>query len=255
LGARSPQHWAEDRLDDYLGIGSGPLVRATLAAMRPALTRWDKRAAASADVYLANSSFIAAQIGDVYGINAEVLHPPVALDAAGARDEVPGLEAGFFLTVSRLLPYKNVAATVAAFRELPSERLVVVGEGEQAKALRAEATANVMILGPVSDARLRWLYGACRGLVSASHEDLGLTPLEAASFGKPAAVLRWGGLVDTVVDGETGAFFDQPFPNEIAATVHGLLNRRWDTARIEGHAARFSQRAFADRIRAIAAAV
>jgi glycosyltransferase involved in cell wall biosynthesis len=250
----SPAKWLY-RPDDYLGARSRYLTRSALVAARPLLLRWDRRAAATADLYLANSTFVSAQIRDAYCIDAEVVHPPVVLDTEGAQEAVPGVEPGFFLAVSRLLPYKNVAAIVAAFRELPSERLVVVGEGAQADALRAEATANVMLLGTVGDAQLRWLYATCGGLVSASREDLGLTPLEAASFGKPAAVLRWGGFLDTVVDGETGVFFEHPTATDIAAAVRTLVERDWNASGIEAHAARFSQCAFAEQLRALVAGV
>jgi glycosyltransferase involved in cell wall biosynthesis len=250
----SPAKWLY-RPDDYLGVGNRYLTRSALAAARPLLLRWDRRVAATADLYLANSSFVATQIHDAYGIDAEVVHPPVVLDTSGARDAVPGIEPGFFLAVSRLLPYKNVSATVAAFRELPAERLVVVGEGVQAESLRIEATTNVTFLGTVGDAQLRWLYAASRGLVSASREDLGLTPLEAASFGKPAAVLRWGGFLDTVIEGETGVFFEHPSSGEIAAAIRSLADREWVASGIEAHAARFSQRAFAKRLQEIVAGV
>lgn len=249
----SPAKWLY-RPDDYLGAGSRYVARAALAAARPLLLRWDRRAAATADVYLANSSFVAAQIRDAYGIDAEVVYPPVGLDAAGVRSAVPGVEPGFFLAVSRLLPYKNAAATVAAFRNIPAERLVVVGEGAQAESLRAEATTNVTFLGTVGDAQLRWLYASSCGLVSASREDLGLTPLEAASFGKPAAVLRWGGFLDTVIEGTTGVFFTHPTAIEIAAAVASLADREWDGSAIEAHAALFSQHAFAERLQEIVAA-
>ena len=64
----------------------------------------------------------------------------------------------------------------------------------------------------MTDAQLRWLYANCRALVAASHEDFGLTPLEAASFGKPTAALRWGGFLDTIDEGRNGIFFDEPTP-------------------------------------------
>ena len=84
-------------------------------------------------------------------------------------------------TVARLLPYKHVAETVDAFRLLPEQRLVVVGEGPEAAALKSSLPGNVRLLGEVSDARLRWLYAHCVGLVAASREDFGLTPVEAAA--------------------------------------------------------------------------
>ena len=85
------------------------------------------------------------------------------------------------------------------------------------------AGANVKLAGRVTDAELRWLYTNCRALVAASHEDFGLTPLEAAGFGKPTAALRWGGFLDTVQEGDTGVFFDAPTPRTIGAGVRELL--------------------------------
>ena len=104
----------------------------------------------------------------------------------------------------------------------------------------------------VADAELRWLYAHCLGLVAASYEDFGLTPLEAAAFGKPTAALRFGGFLDTVVEGETGVFFDDPSPGGIADAVQTLRATVWDEETLRGHAARFSEARFIERIRAIA---
>ena len=225
---------------------------AAASVLRPALERWDRRAAASADRYLANSSAVAERIRRIYGLDAEVLPPPPALEPAGATEPVDGLEPGFVLCVSRLLPYKNLDAIVHAFARLPDERLVLVGSGPEETALRELASSNVTLLGTVSDEQLRWLYRESGALVAASHEDFGLTPLEAAGFGHPAAVLRWGGFLDTVEEGGTGIFFDSPNPDAVADAVRQLRGHRWDASRIRAHAERFSEARFIDRIRAIA---
>ncbi len=70
----SPAKWLY-RADDYLGAHPSARARVGLRALGPVLRRFDRRAAASADTYVANSTFIAAQIRDVYGIEAEVLCP------------------------------------------------------------------------------------------------------------------------------------------------------------------------------------
>jgi glycosyltransferase involved in cell wall biosynthesis len=231
--------------------GRGLALRGVASVLRPTLERWDRRAAASADRYLANSSAVAERIRLIYGLDAEVLPPPPALEPGGPTNRVVGLEPGFVLCVSRLLPYKNLDAVIAAFANLPDERLVLVGSGPEEAALRARAGANVSLLGAVSDEQLRWLYRECSGLVAASHEDFGLTPLEAAGFGHPSAVLRWGGFVDTVLEGETGVFFESPKPRAVADAVHGLRSHRWDASRIRAQADRFSEARFVGRIRAI----
>jgi len=214
--------------------------------------RWDRAAAASADRYLANSSIVADRIARCYGFEAEVVPPPPAVTPQGRMSPVEGLESGFFLCVSRLLPYKNVDAIVSAFQRLPGERLVVAGSGPSADSLRGVAPPNVTFVGRVSDDQLRWLYEVSVALIAASYEDFGLTPLEAGTFGKPAAVLRWGGFLDTVEEGATGIFFDAPVPDEVAKAVRQVRAQTWDELAIRAHAAHFSEQRFVDRIRSIA---
>ncbi|HEV3281391.1 MAG TPA: glycosyltransferase [Acidimicrobiales bacterium] len=234
----------------YLG-GASRGSAAALYAMTPALKRWDRRAAATAHRYLVISRAVQARVADLYGIEADILHPPVDLDTDGPAEPVPGLEPGFFLCVSRLLPYKNVEAVVAAFRRLPEHRLVVVGTGPLAPAISAGAPPNVSMAGQVSDAGLRWMYRSAAGLVAASHEDFGLTPVEAAAFGKPAAALRWGGFLDTTVEGTTGVFFDEPEPEAIAQSIERLAAMAWDAAGLRDHAERFSGPRFTARLRQV----
>ena len=100
----------------------------------------------------------------------------------------------------------------------------------------------------MSDARLRWLYAHCVGLVAASREDFGLTPVEAAAFGKPVAALRWGGFLDTVVPNVTGVLFERPERGEIAKGVQRVLGLEWREEAILAHAATFSEERFVERL-------
>lgn len=245
----TPARWLY-QADRYLA-GRSRLSAAALSMLTPPLRRWDRRAAASAHRYLVNSHAVGQRVHDLYGIEAEVVPPPVDVDPAGEQKEVKGIEPGFILCVSRLLPYKNVDAVTTAFRHLGHYRLVVVGSGPLSDQIEAASPDNVTVLGRVSDAELRWLYAASTGLVAASFEDFGLTPVEAAVFGKPTAALRWGGFLDTTVEGTTGVFFDQPDPRSIADAVEQLATTRWDAAALTAHAARYSVGRFADRIRAV----
>jgi glycosyltransferase involved in cell wall biosynthesis len=247
----TPARWLYDEAPTYMSTWPSA-VRAGLRAAAPALRRWDRRAAQSADAYLANSTVVAQRIKRHYGLDAEVVPPPVPDITGLSLEPVPGLEPGFVLTVTRLLPYKNVDVVVEAFRSLPDERLVIVGEGPERDRISSRAGPNVSFLGRVSDAQLRWLYSTSAALVSASHEDYGLTPLEAASFGKPAAVLRGGGFLDTVVDGVTGLFFDAATASLVAAAASAVLTRAWDARVIMKHAAGFGEQRFCNAAQAAA---
>ena len=115
----TPARWLY-QTDRYLGRpdqtgGAGHAVkRRVLESLRPRLERWDRAAAASADRYLVVSSAVAAAVRDLYGIEPSILPPPPAIDSVGPQQPVAGLEPGFWLCVSRLLPYKNVDAIVEA---------------------------------------------------------------------------------------------------------------------------------------------
>lgn len=233
----------------YLG-DQHPAVAASLIALQPFLKRWDKNSAAGCSQYLANSSVVRDRIYDVYGIEAEVVPAPHTLNPSGPQKALENLEPGYFLCVSRLLPYKNVDAVVSAFAGR-AERLVVVGIGPQEAQLRSLSGPNVVFAGRVEDDELRWLYANSAGVIAASHEDYGLTPLEAASFGVPSAVLRWGGFLDTMVEGETGVFFDSPNCQEIGGAVDALINNPLDKEVIKAHADEFSEESFIARLRQI----
>jgi glycosyltransferase involved in cell wall biosynthesis len=246
----TPPRWLYDEADTYLAGWSGP-VRAANRAIAAPMRRWDRRAAYSANSYIANSTAVQDRIRSTYGIAAPVVAPAVSPPGEDAVP-VPAVRHPFVLCASRLLAYKNVDAVVAAFGQVSDATLVVVGDGPEARRLQAIAGTNVMFLGRVTDAELCWLYSECEGLVAAAFEDFGLTPIEAAAFGKPSAVLRAGGFLDTVVEGKTGVFFENLTPGAIAAGVNRILRHRWDARTITVHAAHFGEDRFADELRAVA---
>lgn len=249
----TPARWLYDQAGTYLA-GWSPMVRLAARAVGGPLRAWDGNAIRSADVVLTSSTAVRDRIAAAYGIDAEVVPPPAPAPArsAGLASAVPGVEPGFVLCVSRLLAYKNVDAVVQAFALLPDVRLVVVGEGPERQFLDALAGPNVSFLGRVNDAELAWLYANCVGIVSASREDFGLTPIEAAASGKPAAVLRYGGFLDTVLEGKTGVFFNEPVPAEIAGALRELLKGSWDVVSIAQRAEEFSEASFARHLHAAA---
>jgi len=245
----SPARWLY-RADQYLHERRG--VQAVgLRLLRRPLLDWDQRAAASADRYVANSTLVRDSIRSLYGRDAEVVHPPTSLDTSGPQEAIPALDPGYFLCVSRLLPYKNVDVVMESMDE--GRRLVVVGEGPEADRLEARAGDRVVFLGRVTDAQLRWLYANSAALVSASYEDFGITTIEAASFGIPAIALRYGGFLDTVVEDETGVLFDAPLPSAVRAAIERFEHTVWDRDRIAAHGASFSPEAFKARLCSIVA--
>lgn len=252
----TPARWLY-AADDFLGDDPNPLVAGALRVLSPALRRWDRRAAGRADRYLANSGVARRRVQDCYGIDATVLSPPYRVDVNGERVRPQAVvERGwddFHLVVSRLLPYKHVDRVLEAFADLPDEHLVVVGSGPLADRLRAMAPPNAVLLEGVPDAELRWLYANAQALIGASYEDFGLTVIEAAAFGTPALTLWSGGYLESVVDGRTGLFFDEPTPGAIADSVRRLRAEPLSALRVSDHAATFSESSFIEQIQAAVA--
>lgn len=257
----SPARWIY-LSDQYLGdrAGKGP-VSWVLAALLPFLRRWDQKAAHRHEGdYLANSSVVRDRIRSVYGIEAPVVFPSHSVDVQApveAIDEVPwdgtaravGGTGEFFVIVSRLLPYKNVQPAVEAFRDLPEQNLLVIGAGPLYQPLRAQAPANVRVVRGLTDAQMRWAYSRARAVLAVSYEDFGITPLEAGAYGKPVIALRAGGFLDTLREGVTGAFIDEPTAPAIREAVQALDPRDYDAERIREHARTFGLERFEEQLR------
>jgi glycosyltransferase involved in cell wall biosynthesis len=242
----APARWLYQR-KAYLG-GHRRGASIALSVLGPTLKSWDRQAARSADRYMCVSAATQRLVRECYGIEGEILHPPAGLDASGAQTELAWVEPGFLLCVSRLVPYKNVGAVIAAAARLPGTRVVIAGDGPERERLQAEVGSNVAFTGKVSEAQLRWLYAHSAGVVAAGYEDFGLTVLEAAGFGRPVAALRAGGYLETVSEGRTGVFFDTLLPDAVAVALGELTQREWSPAVIKQWAARFGEAAFAARL-------
>ncbi|MEK8073601.1 glycosyltransferase [Rhodococcoides navarretei] len=243
----SPARWLYES-QMYLGESRSPVKRVALNALSSPLRRWDRRAALSADRYLAISTVVRQRITDAYGIPSTVVPAPFTVEAAPA-EAIPEATAwldggGYYLCISRLLPYKNVDKVMAAFADT-DRKLIVVGRGPEADRLRKLKSDNVLMLSDLTSGQMTWLYRGCNGLIAASYEDYGLTPIEAGYHGKPSAVLRWGGFLDTVEEGVSGVYFDQPQPDSIRDAVAHLERTAWEPLKIQAHMEQFSEERFA----------
>jgi glycosyltransferase involved in cell wall biosynthesis len=236
----------------YLGENGSWVHKFALLVLAKYLKSWDVRAALSCDRYFAVSTVIRQRIADAYGIDAAIMPPPVSMPAVDNGEPVPelgtwlgqgALDGAYYLCVSRLLPYKNVEQIVRAFAGSP-RRLVVVGRGPDEHRIRRIMTDNVLLLSDLTDAQMVWLYQRCRATIAASYEDFGLTPIEAGVWGRPSAVLRWGGFLDTVVEGVTGVFFDEPRPDDIAKALDRLEFETFDPENIRRAMERWSESRF-----------
>ncbi|MGY1844775.1 glycosyltransferase [Modestobacter sp. SYSU DS0875] len=235
----NPARWLYQQ-DEYV---TRAIEARALKAVRFHLTRWDQRAARTADLYVANSTVVQRRIHDTYGIDARVLYPPVSIDPTGDADPVPGERPGFWLTVSRGRGYKNTQAVIDGVLRTKQGRLLVTGERPPSVPVHE----RVRWLGIVTEAQLRWLYANARALVSVSNEDFGLTPIEANAFGTPVAVLQAGGFLDSTAPGRSGAWIAAASAEAVQAALESFPH--FDAEVVRRHAANFSESRFLAALR------
>jgi glycosyltransferase involved in cell wall biosynthesis len=223
----SPIRYAWDLQHQYLtesGLTRGmksKVARLILHYMR----LWDSRTASGVDHFVAISGFIARRIRKAYGRDATVIYPPVNLD----RFTPAGVREDFYVTMSRMVPYKRIPLIVEAFRLMPDKRLVVIGDGPEMAAVRAAAGPNVTVMGKQPDEVVVSHLQRAKAFLFAAEEDFGIAPLEAQACGTPVIAYGKGGALETIRghdgEGQTGVFFFEQTPEAIATAIAHLDTR------------------------------
>jgi glycosyltransferase involved in cell wall biosynthesis len=217
----SPMRYAWDMHHQYLrdaGIErgfKGFMARWMLHKAR----MWDLRTANGVDHFIANSSFIARRIRKVYRRDATVIYPPVDTERFRYHEQ----KEQFFLTVSRLVPYKKMPQIVEAFRYLPDKTLVVIGDGSEMASVKRAAGKNVEILGYQPSSVVCDYMQRAKAFIFAAEEDFGISPVEAQACGTPVIAYGRGGALETICgqdrEKRTGLFFYEQTPAAIAEAV------------------------------------
>jgi glycosyltransferase involved in cell wall biosynthesis len=240
----TPARYAWDLGQQYLQQGKLTRgVRSMLArSILHYLRIWDRGAADRVDVFVANSRYVARRIWKTYRRKARVIYPPV--DVAGI--EPSSDKSDYYLTASRMVPYKRIELIVEAFRKMPNRKLVVVGDGPERKKVEAQAGPNVELLGYQPTEKLRDLMRHARAFVFAADEDFGIVPVEAQASGTPVIAFRRGGVTETVAEGVTGLFFDEQTVPAICEAIERFETTRdeFEPERIHAHAEAFDSERF-----------
>lgn len=224
------QYRQREQISQTISLGLQPL----LAWLR----RWDWQAAQRVDHFIAISREVQQRIRTIYGRASVVIYPPV--DTSFFTPAVRVVADDYYLIVSRLIPYKRIDLAVAAFRHLPQEKLVIVGDGRDRASLAAAATPNVTFLGWQSREQVRALLRGCKAFLFPGLEDFGIAPLEAMAVGRPVIAFAGGGALDTVVASVTGEFFAAQEVESLLGVLQQFNATAYDPAACQAQAARFS---------------
>ena len=221
------------------------LARLALPPFLSYLRLWDRAAADRADHFVAISRTVQQRIAKYYRRDSAIIHPPVDTTKFAPRNS----HDDYFLIVSRLIPYKRIDLAVRAFNELGLP-LVIIGDGRDRDNLQALAKSNIEFLGRVPDGEIGNYFARCRAFILPGQEDFCIAPVEAQAAGRPVIAYAAGGVLDTVREGVTGAFFHNQTPEALIKAIKEFDETGYDPAVIRRHAERFDKRVFKEQLSA-----
>ena len=244
----SPMRYAWDLQHQYLretGLDKG--IRSWLAKwVLHKMRIWDARTANGVDSFIAISHFIARRIWKVYRREASVIYPPVDTANFALHEQ----KEDFYLTASRMVPYKKIDLIVEAFNGMPNKKLIVIGDGPHFKKIQAKANQNITLLGYQEQDHLKSFMQRAKAFVFAAEEDFGISPLEAQACGTPVIAYAKGGALETIrgLDDEnpTGVFFKEQNAAAIVNAIEEFEQARSSISaeRCRENALRFGQERF-----------
>ena len=220
-----------------------------LSLFAPALRNWDRDSTSPSTCFIANSSHTASQIKSCYQTESVVIHPPVRTDFFTPDSSVE--RGDHLLLVSALEPYKRIDLAIDAAIKL-NRKLVIVGSGSHESSLRALSGTNPLVTftGKISDQQLRDQYRSARMFLFPQIEDFGITAVEAQACGTPVVAQHAGGGLDSVIDGSTGCFFNEPTTSSLAEAIENCPppdSEKDGTCR--ANSLRFSREVFESKLR------
>ncbi len=221
----------------------GGLKKALLPVLMKGLKHWDLRAAKQPDHYIANSKVVAERIKECYGRDATVIPPPIEVERF-IYDEP---DEDYYLILSRLAPYKRLDLAIEACKKL-DRPLVVIGDGVAREKLEKIAGKKTRFLGRQSDEVVNKYASRCRALIFPGEEDFGMTPLEINASGRPVIAFRSGGATETVIENETGVFFDEQTTDSVIEAIENFESLSWNRLNLRRHAEKFNREVFDSRI-------
>ena len=220
----SPIRYAWDLQHQYLkesGLNKG-LKGLLVKFMLYKIRNWDYRTSNGVDYFISNSNFISKRIWKVYRRESVTIYPPVNV----SEFTLSLNKEDFYLTASRMVPYKKIDIIVEAFNQMPNKKLIIIGDGPDFEKIKAKAGPNVTLLGYQPFEVLRDYMQRAKAFVFAAEEDFGITPVESQACGTPVIAFGKGGALETVKGYEqeennnaTGVFFYEQSSNSIQTAI------------------------------------
>jgi len=202
---------------------------------------WDLATASRVDYFISNSNNVRKRILKYYRRDSEVIYPPVDVENAMFGSK----KYDYYLVVSQLVSYKRIDIAVKAFNELKKE-LIIIGEGSECRNLKKMANSNIKFMGWQEHDNLKQYYAGAKAFIFPGEEDFGITPVEAQASGTPVIGFGRGGLLETVIEEETGLLFKRQDWRDLADAVENFESKSsmFDSYRIRENSLKFGRERF-----------
>jgi len=240
----SPMRYIWDQYHTYKN-GAGALTKIAMPMIAPWLRQWDVTSAARVDKFVANSSHVAKRIKKYWRRDANIIYPPVYVEDF---TPVPEKELeDYYLWVGELAPYKRPDLMIEAFNQ-NGKKLVIIGGPEKTKInLQKSAKENIVFLGKTDFKTLKHHMARCKALIFPGEEDFGIVPVEVLASGRPVIAFGRGGALDTIIQGESGLFFQEQTVLSLNQTIEEFettLLQKVNPEELVEHAKTFSESRF-----------
>ncbi len=241
----TPIRYAWDLYDEYtknLKPAKKLFVQLTLRYIR----KWDIKTLYRVNHFIADSKFVQERIQRIYKRESTVIYPPVDTSMFTLCEN----KEEYYLTASRLVPYKKTKLIVEAFNKMPDKKLIVIGDGEEYENIKKIAKTNIDVLGYQEKDVMIDAMQKAKAFVYAAVEDFGIVPIEAMACGTPVIALNKGGTAETIQDGFSGVLFEHQTTKEIIEAVQKFEKSSFDAAQISQSVLSFSLERFQREIQA-----
>jgi len=242
----TPIRYAWDLFEEYTS-SLPPIKKQIVRIILKNIRLWDIKTSKNVDLFIANSSCVQERIKRIYKRKAVVINPPIDT----YKFEPWFKKEDYYLTLSRLVPYKKTALIVEAFNNMPDKKLIVVGKGEELSYLQKIAKSNIQVLGYQEDKEVVNLMQRAKGFVYGALEDFGIVMGEALSTGTPVIAYGKCGALDIVKEGKNGIFFHEQTPQEIIKAVKKFEEIEFDYEIIRNSALKFSRENFRKKVKKV----
>ena len=240
----TPIRYAWDLYDEYTADLKQPkkfIVQSTLKYIR----KWDIKTLDSVDFFIADSKFVQKRITKTYNRDSVVIYPPVDVKSFHLYED----KEDFYITASRLVPYKKTKLVVEAFNEMPDKKLVVIGSGEEYDEIKKIAKSNIQVLGYQETSVMVEYMQKAKAFMYGAIEDFGIVPIEAMACGTPVIALNEGGTAETVIDNVNGVHFDEQSVESIIKAIEKFELLHFDPKDVSKEAQSFSSTRFKQEIK------